>query len=204
MNQKDYFAEKAKEWDAKSLRVLNAQNIAKGIFRKIELNGNEHLMDFGAGTGLLSSFLADRIKKITAVDFSPAMLENFRAKRWSCEVETLQMGEELDIRDTLFDGIISSMTLHHIEDIPCLFKRFHAILKPDGFVALGDLVKEDGSFHADNTGVMHFGFEKNDIETKLKVAGFVQVDFEVVHEIVKTEKDETKKYPIFLLTGKRG
>lgn len=201
--QKDHFAEKAKEWDAKSLRVVNAQNIATGILRKIEFNGKEHLMDFGAGTGLLSSFLADRIKKITAVDFSPAMLENFRAKSWSCAIETIQTGEELDIRDSFFDGIISSMTLHHIQDIPGLFERFHDLLNPGGFVALGDLVKEDGSFHADNTGVMHFGFEMPDIMNKLTEAGFVQVEFEIVHEIVRTEKDRTQKYPIFLLTGKR-
>jgi len=131
------------------------------------------------------------------------MLENFRAKSWPCAVETIHMGEELDIRDTLFDGIISSMTLHHIEDIPGLFKRFYNLLRPGGFIALGDLVKEDGSFHADNTGVMHFGFEKEDILTWLSDAGFFQSGYEIVHEFERNSEVGVAKYPIFLLTGKR-
>jgi len=85
MNKKpDYFKDNAKAWDKKSIRVINAQNIGKTILDKISLKGDEHIMDFGAGTGLLSESLATYVKKITAIDYSGPMLEEFSKKLWPC------------------------------------------------------------------------------------------------------------------------
>ncbi len=55
--KKDLFEHKSKSWDGKSVRVKNAKEIAEAIIENIRLNKNMHLLDMGAGTGLLSFFL---------------------------------------------------------------------------------------------------------------------------------------------------
>lgn len=204
MNQKpDHFLNRAKEWDQGNTRVKNARNIAEKILAKIKLGGTEHIMDFGAGTGLLSESIAPHIQKLTAVDYSEAMLKEFCKKDWPCETEALNIDLSKATIDHSFDGIISSMTLHHIADIPGLFKKFNALLKNGGFIALADLEKEDGSFHKSNSGVEHFGFDRKYISSSLKNAGFSEISFVEANVITKEIDGKPNDFPIFMVYGRK-
>jgi len=195
----DLFSHKSTNWDAKSRRVENAKKIADAISKNIDLNKKMHILDFGAGTGLLSYFISEKVKKITAIDNSPSMLKVLREKQkdFFCPIEIIEMDitKEDNIHNLKFDGIISSMTIHHIEDIKKLFKIFYQILDRDGFIALADLDKEDGSFHSDNRGVFHFGFNRETLNKISQDIGFKMITFETVNEINKPHK----KFPIFLM-----
>ena len=200
--KKDLFAHKSKSWDMNSRRVKNAEAIAETIVRNIPLRPDMHLLDLGAGTGLLSYFLAQKVGKITALDNSPSMLAEFAAKRpeFACETEILE-GDIMQLPiETRYDGIVSSMTIHHIEDIPALLKRLHSILKPDGFIALADLEHEDGTFHSDNTGVYHYGFDTAQLAEMAEKAGFEDVAVHHASTITKPHRE----FGVFLLTGRRG
>jgi hypothetical protein len=48
---------------------------------------------------------------------------------------------------------------NHIEDVPSLLRQLATSLATGGHLALADLEKEDGNFHADKSGIAHFGFE---------------------------------------------
>ncbi len=76
----DNFAHKSKSWDMNSKRVKNAKAIAQKIIEDVELKPTMKIMDFGAGTGLLSYFIAPFVDTIVAVDNSPSMLEKFKEK----------------------------------------------------------------------------------------------------------------------------
>jgi predicted TPR repeat methyltransferase len=203
LNKPDHFGEKAKSWDQGQIRVLNANKISSQILMEIRFSGSEHIMDFGAGTGLLSEGIAPHVSRITAVDYSSAMLEHFAAKSWPCETSVLNIDLSHANLEYEFDGIISSMTLHHIQDIPKLFAKFYKLIKPGGFIAFADLELEDGTFHSDNTGVEHFGFEPSYISGELEKVGFKNLKSQNVHEIVKELNGQIKAYPIFLVTAKK-
>jgi len=185
--EKDLFAHKSKNWDKKSRRVQNAQSIAKIISDEVNLNKDMTLMDFGAGTGLLSYFLSEYVGKIVAVDNSPSMLETLKEKidLFECEIEIKQMDLTKESLNMKFDGITSSMTLHHIKDIEDIFKKMYEMLKEDGFIALSDLESEDGTFHSDNEGVFHFGFDKDKLIDIAKRVGFRDITFLRVNTIKK-------------------
>jgi len=195
----DNFANKSKSWDMNSKRVQNAQEIAKAIDNTIKLKSNMTLMDFGAGTGLLSFCLSDKIKKVIAVDNSPSMLEEFHLKsnEFNCETEVLQKDLSTQTIERTFDGIISSMTIHHLEDIHALFSHFYDMLDKDGFIALADLDSEDGTFHSDNTGVFHYGFNRASLEAIAKEVGFKNISFETVSIIKKPQCE----FSVFLMTA---
>ena len=198
---KDLFAEKSKSWDMNSKRVKNAKSIAKSIQKNIELKPTMKLMDFGAGTGLLSYFVAPYVDTIVMVDNSPSMLEKFREKasEFECKTEVREVDLSATTLNEKFDGIISSMTIHHVEDQKALFTKFYNMLEEGGFIAIADLDSEDGSFHSDNTGVFHFGFEQEMLEQIAKEVGFKEINFELASTIKKPHQEFT----VFLMTAKR-
>ncbi|HZJ92932.1 MAG TPA: class I SAM-dependent methyltransferase [Thiopseudomonas sp.] len=198
---RDFFEHKANLYDESDRRISNVDNIASTIIANVNLNQDMHLMDFGAGTGLLLERIAPFVKKMTAVDISQSMNMQLKKKCESinCEVEIL----EVDLEDTdisgRFDGIISSMTMHHIKDIRAMFVKLYALLNNDGFIAIADLDKEDGNFHTEDTGVYHFGFEREAMISLAKQAGFRDVkivDASAVHKPYGI-------FSVFLLTAKK-
>jgi len=199
---KDYFAGKAKSYEENAARVNNVHTIADAILEKLTYDKHTtHLMDFGSGTGLLTSQMAPHVQKITTVDVSASMNEALRAKRdtMPCDITMLELDLVSTELETQFDGIISSMTIHHVEDVLALFHKFYRLLKSGGTIALADLDKEDGSFHKEDTGVFHFGFDQEEFASWAKQAGFEDVKI----EIVSVAKKPYGEYPIFLLTASK-
>lgn len=195
----DHFAHKSKSWDMNSKRVQNAKGIAELIVKNIKLDKSMELMDFGAGTGLLSYFVAPFVKKIVAVDNSPSMLIEFENKcnEFSCETEVIEKDLSHETLERTFDGVISSMTIHHLEDTAALLSKLYTMLNVGGFVAIADLDSEDGSFHSDNTGVFHYGFDRVILENIAKEVGFKDIKFDLASTISKPHCTFT----VFLMTA---
>ncbi|HMN24005.1 MAG TPA: class I SAM-dependent methyltransferase [Ignavibacteriaceae bacterium] len=135
------------------------------------------------------------------MDVSESMCNQLgeKIKDLACEVEILQMDLTKTKLETKFDAIISSMTMHHIKDIQAMFNDFYNMLNDNGTIAISDLDIEDGTFHTENTGVFHFGFDRNEFQSKVITAGFKNV------KIITASIDEKPhgKYPVFLLTGNK-
>lgn len=195
----DLFEEKAKDWDVNEMVLALSSGIGSSLLNNVELTEQMHVMDFGAGTGLLTSQVAAKVNKVTAVDVSESMLEQLLAKdHLSKNVEAVCQDITVDPLAVEFDLIISAMAMHHVEDTEKMIASFAGHLKPGAKVALADLDKEDGSFHPENIeGVYHDGFEREVFQRKLESAGFEDVRFVTAHTVDKGEK----KYPIFLVVA---
>ncbi|PID45520.1 MAG: SAM-dependent methyltransferase [Proteobacteria bacterium] len=197
---KDFFAHKAADYEKNRQRVANIHAIAEKIAEQVTLKPDMHLMDFGAGTGLLLQGIAPYVGKITAVDISPSMSEQLRKKQGAlaCDLDVVEVDLTTTDVHKLFDGVISSMTLHHIKDAAAIFKKLHGMIKVGGFIALADLATEDGSFHQEDTGVYHLGFSKEELLSLAKGAGFKQTKVVAAGEINKPYGD----YPLWLLVAR--
>jgi len=198
---RDLFENKSKSWDMNSKRVRNARAIAETIQKNIQLKQRMKLMDFGAGTGLLSYFVAPLVDTIVIVDNSPSMLEKFKEKasEFACQTEIREVDLSITTLNEKFDGIISSMTIHHVKNLKELFTKFYNMLEDGGFIAIADLDSEDGSFHSDNIGVFHFGFDREILERIAKEVGFMEINFELASTIEKPHREFT----VFLMIAKR-
>lgn len=195
----DLFNEKAQDWDANDMVKQLSTAIGKTILETVPLTSTMRVLDFGAGTGLISSHVAPRVEKIVAVDISEAMLEKLAAKpELSGKVEAICQDITRTPLNTDFDLIVSAMAMHHVEDTESLAKSFAEHLKPGAKVALADLDKEDGSFHPEGTeGIYHTGFERETLQTIFVNNGFSEIKFTTAHIIQK----EDRRYPVFLLTA---
>ena len=189
----------AAEWDKGDMRQRIAAQTADTILKTIPLKADMDLLDFGAGTGLLTFRLASSVRSVTAVDTSPKMLEVLQSKSTPEHVIKTECRDitQLPMEET-FDGIISSMAMHHVENTEAFLKTLHAHLRPGGFIAIADLDKEDGTFHTHgNEGVYHFGFDREALKEKAEKNGFTDVRFDTALTIEKPGGS----YPIFLLSA---
>ncbi len=195
----EHFDNAAAQWDKGDMR----QNIANAVFQtivsRITLLNNMNIMDFGAGTGLLSFKIAPLVRSVTGVDLSIKMLEQMTVKN-SDTIQVIPVCQNIlhEPLGEIFHGIVSSMAMHHVADTSDLFKTFYAHLKKDGFIAIADLEAEDGTFHGDESeGVYHHGFDRDRLRKTIEDAGFVHVRFHPAYTVEK----ERQSYPIFVVTA---
>ena len=194
------FDARAKEWDKLPARVRNAKNIAEAIKRRVDLTSDMEIIDFGVGTGLLGFEIASKVKKVYGIDTSKQMLQTLKEKNTpALSIEPIYHDITKERLDFAVEGVVSSMTLHHIKDLEDFFTKIYHNVKSGGFIAIADLEKEDGTFHSDNTGVHHFGFEKEMLTKIVKDAGFKEVCYEHLHTIEKPHRT----FGVFLLTAKK-
>jgi tRNA (cmo5U34)-methyltransferase len=168
---------------------------------QIHLSRNIDVLDFGCGTGLLTLALQPLVHRVSGADTSAGMLEVLRQKvqnQGLTNVETIVLDPGVPLSSSEhFHLIVSSMALHHVANLPPLFKRFHEQLHPGGRVALADLDREDGSFHQDPRDVYHPGFERSEFQTLLAEAGFADLD--ATTAIITSKGGH--HYRVFLITG---
>jgi len=201
MTTRDHFEDKAADWDSRPVPQQISEGVYAAIEAAVELLPTLTVMDFGAGTGLVSNRIAPNVERVLAVDLSAAMLEQLSKK------QELQGKVEIFCQDILetplgrtVDLVVSAMAMHHVEDTRALLRSLFEHLAPGGRVALADLDKEKGDFHPPETeGVYHAGFERAALAELLQEVGFIAPHFATACEVTK----EDRRYPIFLVTASK-
>jgi 2-polyprenyl-3-methyl-5-hydroxy-6-metoxy-1,4-benzoquinol methylase len=197
---------KAREWDKNQMHVERASAIARAMEKIIPLNKHMKALEFGAGTGLLSFLLADRLAEITLMDNSTEMINVVKGKISGQEMHHMKpvlINLEQEDYPEHFDIIYSQMVLHHVNDTSGILKKFYKMLTPGGYLAIADLYTEDGSFHGDGfTG--HKGFDVEILANELAGNGFKNITHHTCFIVQKiTEQGTTKNFPVFLIAAKK-
>jgi ubiquinone/menaquinone biosynthesis C-methylase UbiE len=199
------FDDRAATWDDQA-KTKRAQVVAAAVRRAAVVTESTRILEYGAGTGLVSQELArGSVGPITLADPSAGMREVMHSKVAAGALPADSRVWDLDLSaggvpDERFDLVVTVMTLHHILDLTPVLEGFARLLDDGGRLCVVDLVKEDGSFHRDGDFHGHHGFDTGDLATRLESAGFTGVHVELVHEVVKNEV----AYPVFLAACTKG
>lgn len=201
------FDKDALTWDENPGRVAVTRSIAEAMVREAQPTLEMDALDFGAGTGLVTLAFQPYVKSITAADSSKGMLSVLDGKiqaQGFTNVHTSFLDLDTDEPpNAQFDLIVTSMVMHHMPDVPKVLRAFHQMLRPDGVVAIADLDAEDGTFHPDNTGIHHFGFNREAMVVMLETAGFQNIKHSTAHVMTKEVDAKPREYPVFLIVGNR-
>ncbi len=132
--------------------------------------------DLGAGEGTLSQLLAQRAKKVIAVDLSPKMAEfgqELAHKNGLKNVE-YRIGdiEEPPIDDKSLDLAVLSQALHHAEHPQRAIDAAFKILKPGGRLIILDLVQHQFEEARELYADRWLGFAESDLAKMLERSGF--------------------------------
>lgn len=206
--EKTNFDERAANWDDRPQQVTMAYGVADTMIRELKPTAEMSVMDYGCGSGLIGMRLQPLAKHVVGVDSSKGMLDVFQEKvkksgfrNMSSQLADL---EEDGVVEGRFNMIVSSMAFHHVRKLSVLLKRLYELLLPGGSIGIADLDKEDGTFHHDNTGVVHFGFDRSALKNLFEEAGFHDVkDVTATTVVREVEGKGPREYTIFLITGKK-
>jgi len=92
------------------------------------------VLEIGCGTGYFTRELTRRGADIVAIDVSPDLLEIAKAKYSAPNVRyEIQNAYSLTYADAMFDSVVGSSILHHLE-IEEALREIYRVLKPGGTV----------------------------------------------------------------------
>ncbi len=105
----------------------------------------ENALEIGCGTGAFARQLAERCKRVVALDLSPEMIRVARSRSSEFEKLEFEMADAMtwNFPPSHFDFICSIATLHHL-DQRALLPKIKDALKPRGVLVILDLVESSG------------------------------------------------------------
>jgi tRNA (cmo5U34)-methyltransferase len=197
---------KANDWDKNNVNLERAREIANQLMERIPFRGGMKVMEFGAGTALLSFMLHDLFSSITLVDNSGEMIRICNekiAQTKSNHIKTIKIDLETEYFEDKFDFIYSQMAFHHLTDAVKMIYKLHDLLNETGILAIADLYIEDGTFHDEGfTG--YKGFNPEWISDIMYQSGFKSVTYQTCFVQKKIDTDgKQKEYPVFLMIAKK-
>lgn len=98
----------------------------------------KRVLDAACGPGVYSEWLLARGAEVVAVDASPKMIELARRRVGSAaDIRQADLSKPLTfLSNESFDIVLSSLTLHYIENWGSTFAEFYRVLRPGGCFVL--------------------------------------------------------------------
>jgi trans-aconitate 2-methyltransferase len=126
------------DWDAATYDRVSDPALRWGreVVRRLELLGDETILDAGCGTGRVTEVLLDRVPDglVVGLDASPAMLREARGRLapFRARLCLVQADLRRPLPLTEVDAVFSTATFHWLTDHDALFRHLSAVLRPGG------------------------------------------------------------------------
>lgn len=110
-----------------------------GELLRLGIGPDSTVVDLGAGTGTFAEAIRPHVKRVVAVDVSPAMVRELRARGFDAAhagfLTYEHSGEPADL-------VLSRNALHHLPDFfkTLALERIASMLRPSGVLVLQDLI----------------------------------------------------------------
>jgi ubiquinone/menaquinone biosynthesis C-methylase UbiE len=154
--------------------------LAAGSWLADRLRPGARVLDAGCGTGLPTARqLTDAGAKVTGIDISPVMLDLARQnvpQAVFAEMDTMDLTPELG----QFDAVVAFFSLLMLPraEIPAALTRFHQVVVPQGWLALGMVEADIDDMLIPFLGapLRVSGYTRNELRNVVTAAGFTILD----------------------------
>ena len=136
MSDRDYWERHARNYDA-SLRWV----LGRPLPRMLELaseavRGKRKVLEVAAGTGIVTSALAQTSDHVVATDYAEAMVDALEQRVQGAGLENVTC-EQADIYSLPysageFDAVVAANVLHLVPDLPAAIQTLRSVTKPGG------------------------------------------------------------------------
>lgn len=160
--------------------------------------------DLGCGTGQVSETLAPFVKRVIAMDNSPAMLKAARKRLSPLKNVDVRQGDisvagALPVDEGELDAAVIYLVLHHLAAPDAAIAEAARALKTGGRLLLVDMLQHDRREYQQQMGHVWLGFARKQIEGWLKAAGLSQPRW------IELPADAVAKGPgLFAATARKG
>jgi ArsR family transcriptional regulator len=166
-----FFAGAAGAWDRLRAEVYGAR---VGLEALLALLPPEWTVaDLGCGTGALAAELAPRVRRVIAVDQSPAMLRAARrrlAGHDNVELHEARL-EALPLADGRCDAAVAALVLAYVDDPAPALREAARLLRPGGRLVVLEAARHGDEGLRRRMGQVRPGFEPAELEALLGAAG---------------------------------
>jgi trans-aconitate 2-methyltransferase len=204
-----------REWDARSYDRLAAPMTRWGetVVGWLDLDGDEHVLDAGCGTGRVTEMLASRLPRghVIALDGSATMIEEARLRLASSgdrvSYVVADLAQQLPLEEPV-DAVLSTATFHWINDHEALFANLAAVMRPGaqlvaqcggaGNIANVEVVLRE--LGEDFGGRKHFAGVKG-TRANLEAAGFTDIEVWLHEEPTELAPGDLEPYLATICLG---
>jgi ubiquinone/menaquinone biosynthesis C-methylase UbiE len=152
-----------------------------------QFTDGDTVLELGCGTGHFSAMIAERVKHLTATDFSPEMLKRATQRLGgyaNVELRTEDAGHT-SFADGSFGAVLAANLLHHADSAAAVVRECQRVLAPGGRAVIIDCVGHGRSFWSRLKTALgrlgsrpsetedHHHFSPDDLAALLADAGFV-------------------------------
>jgi ubiquinone/menaquinone biosynthesis C-methylase UbiE/biotin operon repressor len=187
-----YFDELAGKFGRQYVPGRSWKGIAEALIR---LMPPMIIADLGAGDGTISQLMAERAKRVIAIDNSEKMVEfgGELAKKHGISNLEYRLGdlEDVPIRTGTVDLAFLSQALHHARHPERALGEAWRILKPGGRIAILDLNRHNFEEAREMYADLWLGFSELEMERMIKGAGFRNAETAVVYRETESPYFET-------------
>lgn len=140
------FGKQASRFGEKGL-ALTSREYLQWVVDNLDLRPHYEVLDVAAGTGHLGRAIAPHVRRVVAVDLTPEMLLKGSHEAVEDGITNIAfeqgLAEVLPYPDGTFDMVVSRFSIHHFEDPQIQIAEMVRVCRPEGRVAVIDLVSPD-------------------------------------------------------------
>ncbi len=172
-----FFASAAGQWDRLRKELFGERAELLALLGLLDPTWT--VGDLGAGTGHIAVALAPFVRRVIAVDESPAMLKTARQRAQNLPNIEFRAGtlEELPVPNAELDAALLMLVLHHATDPAIVLAEARRTLRPGGKLLLLDMLPHDHVEYREQMGHQWLGFTEPQLTTWLSEAGFTKFRF---------------------------
>lgn len=201
-----HFDDVARTWDENPVHMERSIAIEAKMEEMLPITKQMKALEYGAGTGILSFLLSEKLGSVTMIDNSSEMVKVMEEKvslRKAANLFPRCFNLEHGTIDQSFDLVFNQMVLHHIADVRSIFAKFFNLILPGGYLAIADLYPEDGSFHGEGFDG-HMGFDPEELKLQLLEVGFKNVVYQECYAVKRVSVDgDALSFPVFLIIASK-
>lgn len=176
-SSKDFFIRIGRRWDALREGSFGGCFHLEALWAL--LPGSWTVLDAGTGTGYLLPALANRFRRVIAVDAVDTMLDAARQRvlRGGLKNVALRRGDlaSLPVRKGTIDLALSLLVLHHLPDPKDAIEELSRVVKPGGAVLIVEQAAHENELFRNRMNDRWMGFEPNRLKDTLAEAGFSEM-----------------------------
>lgn len=132
--------------------VTDPERIAR-LVETTEVDSGDRVLEVATGPGHVAFGFVDHCEEVIGLDLTKAPLEIAQEKKRNRETENIGFiigdAENIPSPDNSFDVVVCRLTLHHLEDPDHVVQEMARVCRPNGTVAVGDLVVSEHSDRAE-------------------------------------------------------
>ena len=132
----------------------SAAGIMEAMISLAQLGPDDTVLDVACGPGLVACEIAPLVKRVTGVDFVPAMLQQAEARSKASGIANIDWklgdGRQLDFPDASFSRVLTRYSFHHFENPRQVLSEMARVCQSGGVVLVNDATPEESKQNAYN------------------------------------------------------